>query len=125
MNIVIEQDVLAQAIAQIAGEGIKKGLSHWEIQDKIGQAAKDAVTEAKLPELLHAELSAQLAAQADPILKGIVAEILPAIREAFRQAFRSALIAMVFGLRRGKPSYMNEADEREWQRIKEELQAES
>jgi len=121
IQIPISEETLKQGITEVVGEAISRGISSYEIRQRITEIVKQQVEAAQLPALLHEELAQRLHAQAGDIVRQVADEVIPALRVAFAQAFRSALVAMVYGLHQGRPAYMSEDERRRWCEIRQEL----
>jgi len=121
IQIQISAQALEQGLTEVMGEAISRGISSYEIRQRVTEIVKQQIEAAQLPALLHAELAQRLQAQAGDIVRQVADEVIPALRVAFAQAFRSALVAMVYGLQRGRPAYMTEDERRRWCEIRREL----
>ena len=121
MNIEISQELLKRAISEVVAGAIEHGVASYEIKSKIADCAKEAVEAVQLPALVHGELVRRLDREAAEIARQVAEEVIPALRVVFATAFRSALVAMVYGLRSGKPSYMSEQEQQRWAEISREL----
>jgi len=121
IQIQISAQALKQGITEVVGEAISRGISSYEIRQRVTEIVKQQIEAAQLPALLHAELAQRLQAQAGDIVRQVADEVIPALRVAFAQAFRSSLVAMVYGLQKGRPAYMTEDERRRWCEIRQEL----
>jgi hypothetical protein len=121
MELKIEDAALVAAVGQTMRAGLEAGVGAWEVKSEVTKRVTEAIMAARLPELLHAELSRRLDAEAAELVRGVVEEVLPHFRTAFLASMRGALVAMVAGLRRGKPSYMGTEEGAAWAAAEREV----
>ncbi len=121
MEVDIDPEVIARAVGEVVQKGITDGVGNWQTKDAIDKAVMTAVLEADLPKLLHDQLQAVLTEQATPIVNSLAQEMIPWLKIAFSKSLKASMVAMLAGLQRGKPSYMGEAELKQWRDIEESL----
>lgn len=109
MEVQIDNETIARAVAEIVERGIADGVGSWETRRQIDEAVKECIERAELPRLIHEALDEALAEQAEEVAKLVVEEAGPALREGMRAVLAQSMQAMIYGLLAGKPnSYSTE-----------------
>lgn len=104
MDIKIDQDTIAQAVASVVEKGIADGIGSWEVRQGLEAAINAAVTEADMPARLKEQLEGILAERAEDVMAEVMEAALPGLKEGMRFVILTGLQSMMYGMLSGKPN---------------------
>lgn len=121
LKVEIDNDSLTDAIGHSVAKSLEKGIESFQVKSQVSEAVEKAVVDSDMAQKIYNEIKKRLDEEAEVLVREAVDEIMPGFKIAFSRAFKGSLVAMVYGLRNGKPSYMGTEDVRRWKETEEEL----